>query len=103
MTEQDAVAWNVSLKVYNSENTERLSNTTISFHDGTSSDQIIVTDGNITHPGALYDLAGSQTIYISMSNLQASTSGTSYLYVYLKILVPDTSTYAKYVITFKIT
>ena len=97
-------AWNISLKVYDSSNTTRLSNTTISFHDGTTSDQIIVNNGTIEQPeGSLYDLAGSATIYISISNLQANKSGTSYLYVYLKILVPGTSTYALLKITFEIT
>jgi len=104
VTEQDAVAWKANLEVYDSSNIARLSNATISFHDGTSSDQIIVTAGAITQSeGALYDLAGNATVYISVSNLQASTSGTSYLNVYLKILVPIVSTYAQYTITFEIT
>ena len=38
-----------------------------------------------------------------MSNLQATTTDTSYLYVHLKIQVPDTSTYSLYVIIFEIT
>jgi len=96
-------AWKVSLKVYDSSSIDRISSTTISFHDGTSSDQIIVSNGNITQSeGALYDLAGSATIYINMSNVQATTSGTSYIYVYLKILKPNTSTYSLFIITFEI-
>jgi len=101
---QVADNWTVNLKVYDSSNIGRLTNATISLHDGTTSDQIIVSGGSITQSeGPLYNLAGNATIYISMSNLQASTSGTSYIYVYLKILVPDVSTYAKYIITFEIT
>ena len=99
-------AWNISLKVYDSSNINRILNLTISFYDGASSDQIIVGNGNITQPeGRLYNLPGGvgSTVKISMSNLQASTSGTSYLYVYLKILVPDTTTYLLYIITFEIT
>lgn len=93
-----------SLRVYNSSNIGRISNTTISFHDGTSSDQIIVSNGIITQSqGAPYNLAGNATIYTRMSNLQANTTDTSYLYVYLKALVPNTSTYSLYVITFEIT
>jgi len=103
---QVTAAWNISLKVYDSSNIDRLLNATISFYDGASSDQIIVSNGNITQSeGPLYNLpegVGS-TVKISMSNLQASTSGTSYLYVYLKILSPGTSTYALYIITFEIT
>ena len=103
---QVTAAWNISLKVYDSSNIDRLLNATISFYDGASSDQIIVGNGNITQPeGRLYNLPGGvgSTVKISMSNLQASTSGTSYLYVYLKILVPDTTTYLLYIITFEIT
>lgn len=100
---QVADNWQVNLQVYDSSNTGRLSNMTISFHDGETSDQIVVSGGNITQSeGTLYDLAGSVTIYISISNLQATTSETSYIYVYLKILVPSTSTYNLFVITLEI-
>jgi hypothetical protein len=101
---QVADAWKVNLKAYDSSNIARISSTTISFHDGTSSDQIIISGGVITQPeGALYDLAGSTTIYIKMSNVQAPTSGTSYIYVYLKVLKPNTSVYSLFIITFEIT
>jgi hypothetical protein len=97
-------AWNVNLKVYDSSNIARLSNAIVSFHDGTSSNQIIVSSGSVIQSeGALYSMAGSATIYISINNLQAYTTGTSLLYVYLKILTPNKSTYARYVITFEIT
>ena len=96
--------WTVNLQVYDNSNIDRLSNATISFHDGSTSDQIIIDGGVITQSqGPQYDLLDSATIYISISNLQATTIGTSYLYVYLKILVPDTSTYSLYIITFEIT
>jgi hypothetical protein len=99
-----ADAWNVSLRVYTSANVSRLSNLTISFHDGSSSDQIIVNNGNITQSeGALYDLLGNATVYIKISNLQSSTAGTSCLYAYLKILVPNTTNYLLYIIAFEIT
>jgi len=96
--------WKANLRVYDSSNIGRLLSLNISFHDGTTNNQIAVKNGNITQSeGAFYDLAGSTTIYISISNIQASTSGTSYLYAYLKILSPGTSTYALYIITFEIT
>jgi hypothetical protein len=96
--------WQVNLEVYDSSNVGRLTNATISLYDGTSSDQIIVGGGSIIQSeGPLYDLAGNATIYIKISNLKANPGSTSYIYVHLKILVPDTSTYAKYVITFEIT
>lgn len=103
---QVADNWTINLQVYESSNINRLLKTTISFHDGGSSDQIIVNYGAITQPeGPTYNLLGGlgSTIYISMSNLQATTTGTSYLYVHLKIKVPSTSSYMLYVITFEIT
>jgi len=97
-------SWQVNLKVNDSSNIGRLTNATISFHDGTTSDQIIVSNGSIIQSeGALYDLAGNATIYISISNLQATTTDTSHLCVYLKILVPNTSTYNLFIIVFEIT
>jgi hypothetical protein len=96
--------WNVTLKSYNSSNISRLSSATIGFHDGTSSNQIIINYGNITQSeGIPYGLASNATIYISVSNLQSINAETSYLYVYLKILTPNTTTYLLYVITFEIT
>ncbi len=101
---QDPANWTVNLKVYGNSSINRLSSLNISLHDDTSSDQIIVSGGTITQPeGALYDLAGNATIYISMSGLQANASGTSYIHAHLKILTPNTYTYTKYVITFEIT
>jgi hypothetical protein len=99
-------AWNVSLKIYNSSNIVRISNAIINLHDGTSSDQIVVNSGSIIQSqGALHNLPASagSTVYIGMSNLLANATGASYLYVYLKILTPNTSTYLLYAITFAIT
>lgn len=98
--------WTVNLQVYDSSNISRLSSLNISLHDGASSNQIAVSGGSIVKSeGEPYNLPGGagSTIYISITNLQEITSGTSYLYVYLKILVPDTSTYSLYIITFEIT
>jgi hypothetical protein len=103
---QVASAWNMSLQVYTSSNIARLSNVIISFTDGTLSDQIVVSNGIITQAqGALYNLPASvgSTIYISMSSLQTNATGLSYLFVYLKVLVPNTSTYSLYILTFLIT
>jgi hypothetical protein len=48
-------------------------------------------------------LSASSTIYVTITDLQAGGAGTSYLYVYLKILLPSTSTYNLLTITFEIT
>lgn len=103
---QVASAWNLNLRVYDSSNIARLSNAIISFKDGTSSDQIVVSNGNITQSqGALYNLSAGvgSAVYISMSNIQTNATGTSYLYIYLKVLVPNTSIYSLYILTFLIT
>jgi hypothetical protein len=101
---QVADNWTVNLQVYDSSNIDRLSSLNISLHDGTSSNQIAVSGGNITQSeGPPYNLTENATIYIAITNLQATTTGTSHLYVHLKIQVPDTSTYMLYVITFEIT
>lgn len=97
-------AWKINLKVYSDSNISRLSSAIIRFHDGISSDQIIISGGVVTQSeGPQYDLPGNSTRYISIVNLNADTSGTSHLYVYLKILVPNTSTYSLFIITFEIT
>jgi len=96
-------AWKVNLKVYDSLNLGRLVAAKISFHDGSTSDQVIINSGVITQSeGLQYDLAGSGTIYISISNLQSNASGTSYLYVYLRSLVPSSGVYTLYGITLRI-
>jgi len=103
---QVADDWTINLQVYDSSNISRLSSLNISLHDGASSNQIAISGGSvIKSEGESYNLPGGlgSIIYITVSNLQASTSGTSYLHVYLKILVPDTFTYSLYMITFEIT
>ncbi|MGD0159582.1 MAG: hypothetical protein ABSB89_04720 [Candidatus Bathyarchaeia archaeon] len=103
---QVTTAWNVSLQVYGSSNIARLSSAAISLHDGTSSQQIVVNGGSIVQSqGALFNLLGGSgtTIYVSISNLLANSTGTSYLYAYLEILTPNTSTFLAYAVTFAIT
>lgn len=97
-------AWNVRLQVFSSSNVNRLLNATIGFHDGTSSNQIIIKDGSITQPqGQWYNLPAASTIYVNISNLIANATGTSYVYVYLENMVPNTTTFLLYVITLGIT
>jgi hypothetical protein len=103
---QETDNWTVNLQVYDSSNISRLSSLNISLYDGASSNQIAVSEGSIVKSeGEPYNLSGGagSTIYISITNLQETASGISYLYVYLKILVPDTSMYSLYIVTFEIT
>ncbi len=96
-------AWNVTLEVYGSSNIGRLSGTTISFQDGISSDQIIISNGNITQSkGSLYGLSGNTNIFICMNSLPSNTTGTSYLLVHLKILPSNASPYTLLKITFQV-
>jgi len=98
-------SWQIRLKKYADSNIDRLQNCTIYFHnstDGTSS-QIYIQNGlYINQTGPWYDLGDSETIYIAMT-VQANSTATSYVYTYLEIRIPGTSTYAQYVITFEIT
>jgi hypothetical protein len=99
-------AWNTSLVIYSSSNIDRLLNATIVYHDGTSSNQIVITNGTVTQSvGQLYNLPGGNgtTIYISVSNLLASTTATSYLYVYLRLFPASSSPFNVYRITFQVT
>ena len=103
---QVAVNWTVNLRLYESSNIGRFSTLNISLHDGASSNQIAITNGSIAQSeGEPHDLPESlgSTLYISMVNLQVTTTGTSYLYVYLKIQVPNTSIYNLLIIVFEIT
>jgi hypothetical protein len=96
--------WTVYLSVYNSSNIGRLSNCTVSFHDGSQSNQILISGGVITQStGPQYSLPGSSTIYISVNNLQATSTGTSSLYVYLIILPSSMSPFNVLHINFQVT
>jgi hypothetical protein len=99
-------AWNVNLQVYSSSNIVRLTSVIIRFHDGTSSNQIVVSNGVITQSqGALYSLPGGSgsAIYVGMSSLVSNATGTSYLYVYLTVSPLSTSAFYVLHIYFQIT
>lgn len=103
---QVAGNWTVYLEVYDNSNIARLSSLNISLHDGTSSNQIAIRNGSLIQTeGQPYSLPGGQgaTIYISMYNLQSASEGTAYLYVNLKIQMPNASTYNLLIVTFEIT
>ena len=97
-------SWLVRLKKYDNSSIGRLENCTIYFHNSTdgASSQIVVENGAfVNETGVWYDLDSFETIYIAMT-VEANSTGTSYVYVYLEVLIPDTSTYAQYIITFEI-
>jgi len=96
--------WQVRLKEYSSSGIARLQNCTISFHNSTdgTSNQIVIENGSFTtQTGSWYNLGSLETIYIAMT-VRASSMGTSYIYAYLEVLIPSTTTYAQYITTFEV-
>ena len=98
-------SWQIRLKRYDDSNINRLQNCTIYFHNSTdgASSQIIIENGLFTSQiGQWYDLGNSETIYIAMT-VQVNSTGTSYIYTYLEVRTPNTTTYAQHTITLEIT
>jgi len=102
MTETNGSKWKVRLSAYHQSNIGRLKNCSICIYDGSNSTQIVILNGAYNkQTGPWYDLTASDMEYIWM-HVEASNSETSYVYAYLEILVPNTTTYARYIITFEI-
>ncbi len=101
--EKDNSNWKVRLKAYNDSNIDRLDNCSIYIYNGSNSTQIVILNGIYDQQtGPWYDLNATDTEYIWM-HVEVSSAGTSYIYTYLEILVPDTTVYARYIIAFEIT
>jgi hypothetical protein len=99
-------SWKIRLIAYSQSNIARLNNCTIYFHnatDGTSGQIYIISGSYMQQTGPWYDLPSSPAERYIALTLDASSSGTSYVYVYLDVLVPDKTTYAQYILTFEIT
>ena len=100
--EKDESNWKVRLKAYDNSSITRLDNCSIYIYNGSNSTQIVILNGAYENQtGPWYDLAASDTEYIWM-HVETSGAGTSYVYVYLEILVPNKTVYARYVIAFEI-
>jgi len=101
---QASGSWNIMLKAYAQSNIGRLSNCTIYFYNGAGvSRQIYIYNGSYSQQfGNWYDLTGLSTVYIAMT-VSAINTGTSYIYVYLEILIPNTSVYNLFIIALEIT
>ncbi len=98
--------WKIRLRAYSQSNIARLNNCTIYFHNATdgTSGQIYIISGSFTQQtGPWYDLPSSPAERYIALTLEASSSETSYVYVYLDVLVPDKTTYIQYILTFEIT
>lgn len=94
-------AWKIRLRVYSDNNIERLNEFFITLHDGSSSTQVHIIRGSYTlQIGDWYDLLALGTDYIAVTS-SLSIAGTSFLYTYLEILIPDSGVYTLYKITFE--
>jgi len=82
--------------------TFRIDDVGITFNYGNSNQIVIINGSYSTQTGPLYTLPASGTVYIAM-HVETSGAGTSKVYAYLEIRVPNTGVYARYVIMFKIT
>jgi hypothetical protein len=98
--------WKIRLKAYSQSSIGRLNNCTIYFRNSSDdiSRQIYIQNGAyVNQTGPWYDLPASPAERYIAITLDASIAGESYVYVYLEILTPDKTTYARYVLTFEIT
>ncbi|HDI06935.1 MAG TPA: hypothetical protein ENF76_01055 [Candidatus Bathyarchaeota archaeon] len=78
-------------------------NATIGFYDNSTFEKQIIIEGeNVTEVGSYYNLTSFSTVHIRIADLEENiTDGTAYLHTYLRIRIPNTSTYTLYVITFE--
>jgi hypothetical protein len=96
--------WKIRLKAYSQSNIGRLNNCTIYFHNasGGFSGQVYIVNGNYTQQtGPWYDLPASPAERYIAVTLQANNSEVSYINVYLEILIPNKTTYTRYILTFE--
>jgi hypothetical protein len=103
MTENEGSNWKVRLTAFSQSSTGRLKNCSIYIYNGSNSTQIVIFNGAYSQQtGPWYDLVALDVEYIWL-HAEVFNVGTSYIYAYLEILTPNTSTYARYIITFEIT
>lgn len=93
----------VRLECFDSTNVSRVNATMLLHSNVTSSTQITISGGTVNQTNEYYDLAGNATIHLGIQNIVESEEGTTILQVYLRIKIPNTSTYTLYIITFEFT
>ncbi|MEM2248756.1 MAG: hypothetical protein QXJ46_04485 [Candidatus Bathyarchaeia archaeon] len=95
--------WKIRLRAYGQTDITRLSNCTIYFHTlNGASNQIVIINGEYSQQqGDWYDLTGLSTVYIAMA-VSTLNSGTSRIYTYLEVNVPNTTVYNLLTIEFEI-
>ena len=103
LTENNGSNWKVRLNIYSQSNMSRLKNCSIYIYDGSNSTQIVILNGVYSQQtGPWYDLVALDIEYVWMY-AEAFNVGTTHVYAYLEILVPNSSTYARYTLAFEIT
>ncbi len=98
-------SWQIRLKKYSDSNISRLQGCTIYLRNSTNvnSTQIVIENGLFNQTeGSWFNLTSLETIYTAIT-VEANSTGTSRVHIYLEIRVPDTNTYLQYVITYEVT
>lgn len=86
-----SINYKVKLESVSVTGVSRLTNFTAYFHDGTTSKQIEISNGNVTQSsGTLYSVALSATIYISLA-IKVSASGSSTVDLRLHVVTSGAS------------
>jgi len=98
-------SWKIRLTAYDQTSISRLTNCTIYLYitGDQPSNQIVVNNGVYTQQyGDWIDLTALNSINIAVI-ISTSTAGSSQIYAYLEVLIPNTTTYNLMPITFQIT
>ena len=104
-TNQVSDSWKIRLIAYDQTSISRLTNCTINLYitGDQPSNQIVVNNGVYTQQyGDWIDLTALNNINIAVI-ISTSTAGTSQIYAYLEVRIPNTTTYNLLPITFQIT
>lgn len=103
VTENHNSSWKFRLRAYDESNIDQLLNCSIYIYDGSNSTQIVILNGTYdSQTGPWFDLNALATEYIWI-HVEMAGGGTSYVYVYLEIKVPNCTVYIRNIITFEIT
>lgn len=97
-------SWQIRLEAYSASGIDSLQNCTIYFYDssGGISNQIVITNGVLTSQiGSWESMSSLQTLYIAIT-VQQNSIGSSTISTYVDILIPGTTTFVQYQVTFAI-
>ena len=96
--------WKIRLRAYNETGISRLTNCTIVLYDGESSTQISIIDGAYTKQvGDWYNLTSYGVVYLSITVRASSASSNSMLWLYLEILIPNSTVLTRFILIIRIT